>query len=121
MSSTHTGPVPPDPPDPTRVSSQPALRTSSGAVWIIVASVFTAVCLIPLVLIAGSGGAASAVAWVTAALLVAGLVAMVVVRLRARPGPPRLRPLAVCFLAMALVALIGMTVCVMLVWSPLSG
>jgi magnesium-transporting ATPase (P-type) len=121
MSSPHADAVPPERPDPTRVTSQPALRSSTGAVWIIVAAAFTAVCLIPLVAIVGAGGAASVVALVTATLLVIGLVAMVVVRLRARPGPPRLRPLAVCFLAMALVALIGMAVCVMIVWAPLGA
>ncbi len=33
--------------DPTRMANQPALRTSSGAVWLIVAAIFTAVSLVP--------------------------------------------------------------------------
>lgn len=104
--------------DPTRVTNQPALRSSSGAVWLIMASVFTAVCLIPLIGIVTAGGAAGSVALVTATLLVVGLAAMVVIRLTVRDGPPRLRSLAGCFLAMALLALVGMAVCVAIVWLP---
>jgi len=108
-------------PDPTLVTSQPALRTSSGAIWIIVGALFTAVCLIPLTAILAAGGAAGIVAAVTAGLLVAGLVAMVVVRVTAPDGPPRLKALAACLLGIALVALAGMATCVMLVWAPLTG
>lgn len=104
--------------DPTLVRSQPALRTSSGAIWIIVASLFTAVCLVPLIGIIGRGGAPAAVAVVTAVLLVGLLAAMVVFRLTVRAGPPRLKALAACFIAMAVVVLTGMITCVLLVWPP---
>lgn len=104
--------------DPTLVRSQPALRTSSGAIWIIVASAFTAVCLVPLIGIIGRGGAPGVVAIATAVLTVGLLAGMVVVRLLVHAGPPRLKALAACFLAMALVVLIGMIACVLLVWAP---
>ncbi|GAT73182.1 hypothetical protein [Microbacterium hydrocarbonoxydans] len=104
--------------DPTLVRSQPALRTSSGAIWIIVASLFTAVCLVPLIGIIGRGGAPAGIAIATAVLLVGLLAAMVVLRLTVSPGPALLRALAVCFIAMALVVLAGMITCVLLVWAP---
>ena len=105
--------------DPTLVRSQPALRTSSGAIWIIVASLFTAVCLVPLIGIVAAGGVAGAVAIATAVAIVLLLAGMVVVRLTVQAGPPRLKALAVCFLAMAVVALAGMAACVLIVWAPL--
>lgn len=104
--------------DPTLVRSQPALRTSSGAIWIIVASLFAAVSLVPLIGIIGRGGAPAGVAIATAVVLVALLAAMVAVRLTVRPGPPRPRVLAICFLVMAVAVLAGMITCVLLVWAP---
>ncbi|WP_124895556.1 hypothetical protein [Microbacterium sp. Y-01] len=107
--------------DPTLVTSQPSLRSSSGTIWIIVASLFAAMSLVPLVGIIANGGAAASVALVTATLVVCALIAMVVLRFTLRDGPPRLRALAGCFLGMALVALLGMVVCVMIVWVPLTS
>lgn len=106
--------------DPTLVTSQPALRSSSGAIWIIVGSLFAALSLVPLIAIVTNGGPAGSVALVTATLVVCSLVAMVVLRLTLRDGPPRLRAMAGCFLAMALIALLGMVICVMIVWLPLT-
>ncbi|WP_433584125.1 hypothetical protein [Microbacterium hydrocarbonoxydans] len=103
------------------VTSQPALRTSSGAIWIIVAALFTAVSLVPLIAIVADGGPAAPVALVTASLLVAALVAMVIVRVSVAEGPRRLRALAGCLLSMALMALIGLLICVAIVWVPLTG
>ncbi|WP_303709128.1 MULTISPECIES: hypothetical protein [Microbacterium] len=104
--------------DPTRMANQPALRTSSGAVWLIVATIFTAVSLVPLIGIVRSGGAAGTVGLVTAIILVLGLAAMVVIRLAVSSMRPRLRALAACFLAMALLTLVDITVCVLLVGLP---
>ncbi|RUQ07439.1 MULTISPECIES: hypothetical protein [unclassified Microbacterium] len=104
--------------DPTRMANQPALRTSSGAVWLIVATIFTAVSLVPLIGIVRSGGAAGTVGLVTAIILVLGLAAMVVIRLAVSSVRPRLRALAAGFLAMALLTLVGITVCVLLVGLP---
>lgn len=106
--------------DPTLMRNQPALRTSSGSIWIIVASLFTAVSLVPLVGIVAEGGASASVAMWTAAVIVCLLAAMVLVRLTVRPGPPRLRALAGCFIALAAIALIGVAVCVAIVWAPVT-
>lgn len=103
------------------MTNQPALRSSSGAIWLIVAALFAAVSLVPLTAIAADGGAAATVAVVTATLVVALLIAMVLLRLTVREGPHRLRALAWCFLGMALITLLGMVICVMIVWTPLTG
>lgn len=99
------------------MSNQPALRTSSGNIWLICSSIFVVLCLIPLVSIAMSGGNAATVALVCTVLLIALLAAAFVVRFGVPPYLGRLRWLAMCMLAMALVALLGMVLCVMLVWS----
>ncbi|WP_309064478.1 hypothetical protein [Microbacterium sp.] len=105
--------------DPTRVLNQPALRTSNGRIWIVSAGVFTAVCLAPLIGIIWTGGAAAAVAAITAVLLVGLFGAMITVHHTVFPGSRRLRLLAVCMLAMALVAFVGMLTCVLIVWAPI--
>ncbi|MEV4774601.1 hypothetical protein LTA6_003368 [Microbacterium sp. LTA6] len=102
--------------DPSRVRNQPALRTSSGAIWLIVGAVFTAICLIPLVGIVATGRSAGMVAIATIVLMVALYAAMVTVRLAASPGPQRLQRMAFCFLSMAAVTLVGMIACVLLQW-----
>ncbi|MBT2494084.1 hypothetical protein J7E45_00535 [Microbacterium sp. ISL-59] len=102
------------------MTSQPALRSSSGAIWLVVAALFAVMSLVPLVAIAVDGGPAESVALVTATLVVGLLLAMLVIRWTMREGPPRLRALAGCFLGMALIALIGMVICVMIVWIPLT-
>ncbi|WP_091036456.1 hypothetical protein [Microbacterium oxydans] len=102
------------------MTSQPALRSSSGAIWLVVAALFAVMSLVPLVAIAVDGGPAESVAIVTATLVVGLLLAMLVIRWTIREGPPRLHALAGCFLGMALIALIGMVICVMIVWIPLT-
>jgi hypothetical protein len=102
------------------VTSQPALRTSSGTVWLVVAALFACMSLVPLVAIAVDGGPAESIAIVTATLVVGLLLAMLVIRWTVLAGPPRLRALAGCLLAMALIALVGMVICVMIVWAPLT-
>lgn len=102
--------------DATRVRNQPALMTSSGTIWIVVGAVFAVICLIPLVGIVATGRASGAVAMATIVLMVALYAAMVAVRLSASPGPRRLQRMAICFLAMAAVTLIGMICCVLIQW-----
>ncbi|MDT0157004.1 hypothetical protein Q9R19_05115 [Microbacterium sp. ARD32] len=110
-------PVPDSASDPTMVTNQPALRSSSGAVWLIASGVFVAVCLVPLIGIIATGSAATPVAVVAVVLLVALLVAEFVVRLMVDARAHRLRWLAACMLAMAVIALVSMMVCVSIVWS----
>ncbi len=91
--------------------NQPALRTSSGAIWIVVGALFVAVSLVPLVLIAGTGGTSAVIAVTTIVVLVALLTALVVARITVRDQILRLRLLAGCLLTIAGVALIGMLLC----------
>jgi hypothetical protein len=106
--------------DPTWMTSQPSLRTSSGGIWLLMASLFAMLSLALLIAIVVNGGPAASVALVTATLVVGLLIAMEVVRRVVGEGPPRLRALAGCFLSMALIALAGMVVCVMIVWIPVT-
>ena len=98
--------------DPTLMRNQPALRTSSGTIWVVVGVLFVAVALIPLVLVAGTGGAAAIAAAVTIGLVVALLVALVAVRFMVADRIRRLRIMAGCLLAIAVIALGGMLLCV---------
>ncbi|GAB3617657.1 hypothetical protein GCM10027416_22140 [Okibacterium endophyticum] len=88
--------------------NQPALRTSSGLVWIVVGGLLAIVCLIVLVpMTALQPG----IAWFGAVTVIVLYVAILITRLSVPPGRMRLFVLAVLFGAMALVAL----VCVFLV------
>jgi len=84
---------------PERVRDQPALRTSTGAEWLVVGALLAAICAVVL-LVQGVGTATGAAA------LVAGLfVAMVVVRVTVAARRPRLVALAVLLAAMPVVTL----------------
>ncbi|UJP10485.1 hypothetical protein L2X99_01975 [Microbacterium sp. KUDC0406] len=103
--------------DPTLVRNQPALRTSTGRIWLVVGGIFLVLCAIPLTLIVFTPGAAVPVAWatlITALLLYAGIV---FARLGVTDHVRRLRWMAVLMLTMAVVALVGLAVCTMIAWS----
>ena len=102
---------------PTMVTNQPALRSSSGAVWLISSVVFVAVCLVPLVGIIAVRSAAAPVAVIAVVLLLVLLAAEFVLRFTISVRSHRLRWLAACMLTMAVVALTSMMVCVSIVWS----
>lgn len=110
---------PPSRLDPTRVTNQPALRTSSGLVWLVMGGLFAAVSLIPFAMLiftpdTRSGGLALAVAVAIIALYGAMVITRVVTRRRER----RLRIMAGCMLTMALVALVGVGLCALIEWAP---
>ncbi|RFA17447.1 hypothetical protein B7R22_00105 [Subtercola boreus] len=89
--------------DPTKVTSQPSLTTSTGRIWLVVGGLFAliaAVMLFALMSFAPHGLAA--VALVIVVLL---YVAMVITQLLTRRGRPRLGILAALMILMALVAL----------------
>ncbi|MBK0418233.1 hypothetical protein JD276_04210 [Leucobacter sp. CSA1] len=101
------------------MANQPALRTSSGNVWVIVGFLFAAASMIPLsALIFVSPGRSAPVAWATAVAVVVFFAALLLTRFLARPGAGRLRRLAVYFLTMAAVALIGILVSAFLEATP---
>ncbi|WP_098406381.1 hypothetical protein [Paramicrobacterium agarici] len=88
--------------DPTKMANQPALRTSSGAIWLIVGAVLTVICLLVIVPLIQFG---NPVTLVGAVLVVVLYIAMIVVRLTIAARVTRLRVLAVLF---GLIALIGL-------------
>ena len=95
--------MPTDPPDPTRIREQPSLTTSSGAIWLIVGGLFTAISLgviIPMTALEPDG-----VALVAAIVIAVLYLAMVVVRFAVPPGRRRLGMLATGMLLIAAIAL----------------
>jgi hypothetical protein len=94
--------------DPTLQRNQPALTTSTGAIWLVVGGLFAAISLavlIPMTSLPPEGVA------LTAAIAVAALYAgMVVARFVLRPGRVRLRVLAGGMIAIAAVSLGGVLV-----------
>lgn len=104
--------------DPTRMTNQPALRSSDGLIWMVVAGLFLLVCAVPLVLLTLVDPRASApMAWVTAILLVALYAALVTARGVVADRKRRLRLMAILMLAMAAVALIGLFICAAIEWT----
>lgn len=104
--------------DPTRMTNQPALRSSEGTIWVVVAGLFALVCLVPLSLLTVVDPRESAaVAWITAILVIALYAALLVTRWVVAHRERRLRIMAVLMLAMAAVALIGMVICATIEWS----
>lgn len=93
--------------DPTKVRDQPALRSSSGRVWIVAGGLLllvTAAVLAWIVLSGGSGAAPVA----TGAAVVALYIVLLIVRFAVRPGKLRLRIMAAAMIGMALVAIVGL-------------
>jgi hypothetical protein len=91
--------------DPTRMREQPALTTSSGAIWLIVGGLFAAISLgvlVPMTFLPAGGGIALGAAIAVAALY----VAMIVMRLAVR-GRRRLQLMAAAMIVMAVVALVA--------------
>lgn len=94
--------------DPTKIRDQPALRSSSGAVWIVAGGLFLLVVAAVLAWIIVSSGTAAPVAVATGAAVVGLYVVMLVVRFAVRSGTVRLRIMAVAMICMALVSVVGL-------------
>lgn len=104
--------------DPTRMANQPALRSSEGTIWIVVAGLFALICLVPLSLLTVVDPRESAAAaWITAILVIGLYAALLVSRWMVDDRERRLRIMAVLMLAMAAVALLGMVTCAAIEWS----
>lgn len=88
--------------DPTKMVNQPALRTSSGAIWLIVGALFTVICVAVLIPLIPIGNPAPLIG---AVLIVLLYLAMIVVRFAVRHRVARLRSMAALF---GLIALIGL-------------
>ena len=104
--------------DPTRMANQPALRSSEGTIWIVVAGLFALVCLVPLSLLTVVDPRESALAaWITAILVIVLYAALVVTRWLVSARERRVRIMAVLMLAMAAIALFGLLICAVIEWS----
>jgi len=107
--------------DPTRVTSQPALTTASGTSWVVVAALLAAACVFPLSsLLVVDPGPSLPVAVATAVAVGALLLTAVVLRFAVPAGRRRLRALAWCVIALAVVALAGLLVCLAIEGAPAS-
>jgi hypothetical protein len=94
---------PDEPRDPTAIREQPALTTSTGAIWLIVGGLFAAVSLAVLIPMATlPSGTVAVVAAIVIALLYLG---MIIAQLATPPGRRRLGMLATGMLLIAAIAL----------------
>ena len=106
--------MPTEPRDPTRVREQPSLTTSTGAIWLIVGGLFTAIALavlVPMTTLPPRGlalGAAIAIGVLYAA--------MVVVRLVVPVGRRRLGMLATGMLLIAAIATVAAAIVMVVTW-----
>jgi hypothetical protein len=101
--------------DPTKVTSQPALTSSSGAIWLLVGGLFAAICLsvlIPMCWLDPPG-----TAFVGVVAVIALYAAMVITRLMVRARRLRLRLLAIFMLSMAVIVLVCLGVVATVQWN----
>ncbi|MCF2570865.1 hypothetical protein [Brevibacterium sp. UCMA 11754] len=101
-----------EPIDPRRISDQPALRSSTGTIWIVAGGLFLVVIAGVLAAVIFSGG--PAIGYAITTIIVAGALYLVLLisRFAIRPGRIRLWAMAGSMIAMALVAIIGLVLCV---------
>ena len=100
--------MPEEEPDPTKVTNQPALTTSTGRIWLIMGGLFTliaAIVLFFLIPLSPHGLAA-----ITLAVVVLLYAAMVITQLLTRRGRARLGVLAALMLSIAAVALVSILI-----------
>lgn len=90
--------------DPTRVSNQPALRTSRGAIWLVVGGILAAIALTEFLLLLG--GATTVLPVVRIVLVTVLYIAMIVSTLAIPASPVSLRVLAGLMIALTVVALV---------------
>ena len=100
--------------DPTRIREQPSLTTSTGAIWLIVGGLFTAIAL--AVLVPMSSLPPTGLALIAAIVIAALYAAMVVVRLVVPAGRRRLGMLAAGMLLIAAIATIVAAIVMVVTW-----
>lgn len=102
--------------DPTKVTNQPALRRSSGTIWLVMGGLLLIAGVAMLALIIARGGAAVPVAIVSAALVLGLYAVLVIARFTVAGRITRLRVLAGAMLGMALVAVVGTIASAWITW-----
>lgn len=97
------------PSDPTKMRNQPALRTSSGAIWLVMGAIFAAlVGTLFLFLALQTTGAPRVVAVIALAVILCAVLVMIIARITIASTTVRLRTMAGAMLGMAAVALLCM-------------
>jgi hypothetical protein len=92
--------------DPTRMTNQPALQTSRGAIWFLLGGLLGAIAIAELAfLVRGSAGPIAIVGIVVEVLIYAG---MVTIAFAVPASPRRLRLLAVGMVALAAVGIVAL-------------
>lgn len=98
--------------DPTKMKNQPAMRTSSGLIWIVMGGFFAVAAAVPFSLLIAGDRPSHTVAMVILVIVAVLYVALITVRFVVQKRVARLRVMAACMLSMAAVALIGAWLCV---------
>ena len=101
-----------EPLDSTRIGDQPALRSSTGTVWIVAGGVFLIVIAGVLTAIMSAGGPAVTYAITTIVVATALYLVLIIARFATRPGRGRLRVMAGTMIGMAVFSVIGLLLCV---------
>lgn len=104
-----------EPLDPRRISDQPALRSSSGRIWIVAGAVFLVIIAGVLISLIVRGGPAVPYAMTTAVIAVVLYLGLLIARFTVKPGTVRLRIMAAAMIGMAVFSLLGLLVCVAVV------
>ncbi|MCS5719116.1 hypothetical protein N1027_13330 [Herbiconiux sp. CPCC 205763] len=90
--------------DPTKVTNQPSLTTSTGRIWLVLGAIMAAIAVVLLWSLQLVNSTGVAIVGIVVILLL--YVAMIEIRLLVRGGRLRLMLMAVCFGAIAAVALV---------------
>ncbi|WP_181276185.1 hypothetical protein [Brevibacterium oceani] len=101
-----------EPIESRRISDQPALRSSSGTIWIVAGGIFLIVVGSVLTAIIVTGSTAVPTAITT--IVIAGVLYLIllIARFVFRPGRVRLWVMAGAMIGMAVASLIGLVLCV---------
>lgn len=119
MNGAATDPTPDPTSDPTAIRAQPALTSSSGAIWLIVGGLFVGVSLAVLVPMSTlPHGTAAVVAAIIVAALYAGMWGA---RFALPPGRRRLAVMATGMLLIAAVSLGAALFVAAGAWAPVAG
>ena len=101
-----------EPIDSRRISDQPALRSSSGTIWIVAGGIFLVVIAGVLLAVASAGGPAVPTAITTIVIAVVLYLVLLIARFAVRPGRVRLWVMAGAMIGMAVASLVGLLLCV---------
>ncbi|WP_210604402.1 hypothetical protein [Brevibacterium oceani] len=101
-----------EPIESRRISDQPALRSSSGTIWIVAGGIFLIVVggVLTAIIVTGSTAVPTAIT----TIVIAGVLYLIllIARFVFRPGRVRLWVMAGAMIGMAVASLIGLVLCV---------